>query len=108
MMESYEKDYQKLIADYQNTFSPDDIEKIKKAYSIACEAHANQKRRSGEPYIIHPVAVAKILAEMGMDAEPNAMLEEIKDIRRRLAVYAKRGEADRAYETEPTNSEVVK
>ena len=69
MMESYEKDYQKLIADYQNTFSPDDIEKIKKAYSIACEAHANQKRRSGEPYIMHPVAVAKILAEMGMDAE---------------------------------------
>ncbi len=68
-MESYEKDYQKLIADYQNTFSPADIEKIKKAYAIACEAHVNQKRRSGEPYIIHPVAVAKILADMGMDAE---------------------------------------
>ncbi|MBQ7862620.1 MAG: bifunctional (p)ppGpp synthetase/guanosine-3',5'-bis(diphosphate) 3'-pyrophosphohydrolase [Clostridia bacterium] len=68
-MESYEQDYQKLIADYQNTFSPTDIEKIKKAYAIACEAHANQKRRSGEPYIIHPVAVAKILADMGMDAE---------------------------------------
>ena len=68
-MEDYERDYHKLIADYQNTFSPSDIEKIKKAYSIACEAHANQKRRSGEPYIIHPVAVAKILADMGMDAE---------------------------------------
>ena len=52
--------------------------------------------------------LARQSIEMGMDAEPNAMLEEIKDIRRRLAVYAKRGEADRAYETEPTNSEVVK
>ena len=39
MMESYERDYQKLIADYQNTFSPADIEKIKKAYAIASEAH---------------------------------------------------------------------
>ena len=68
-MEDYERDYHKLIEDYTNTFSPDDIEKIKKAYSIASEAHAEQRRRSGEPYIIHPIAVAKILAEMGMDAE---------------------------------------
>ena len=68
-MESYERDYHKLIADYQNTFSPADIEKIKKAYAIASEAHEGQKRRSGEPYIMHPVAVAKILADMGMDAE---------------------------------------
>ncbi len=68
-MEDYEKDYQKLIADYMNTFSPKDIEKIKMAYEIACKAHEGQKRRSGEPYIIHPVAVAKILADMGMDAE---------------------------------------
>ena len=68
-MEDYERDYQRLIEDYRNTFSPEDIEKIRKAYSIANEAHANQRRRSGEPYIIHPIAVAKILAEMGMDAE---------------------------------------
>ncbi len=68
-MEDYERDYHKLIKDYTNTFSPEDTEKIKLAYSIASEAHANQLRRSGEPYIIHPIAVAKILAEMGMDAE---------------------------------------
>lgn len=68
-MESYEKDYLKLIEDYRNTFSPDDIEKIKKAYAVARKAHENQYRRSGEPFIMHPVAVAKILAEMGMDAE---------------------------------------
>lgn len=44
-----------------------DIEMVKKAYYFAEEAHKDQKRESGEPYIIHPVAVAEILAEMGMD-----------------------------------------
>lgn len=44
-----------------------DCEKIKKAYSLAREAHSGQKRRSGEPYIMHPVAVAKILFKLGMD-----------------------------------------
>ncbi len=38
-----------------------------KAYEMASEAHKNQKRESGEPYIIHPVEVACILADMGMD-----------------------------------------
>lgn len=46
-----------------------DSEKIKKAYDIAKEAHENQKRRSGEPYIMHPVAVAQILFNFGMDNE---------------------------------------
>lgn len=44
-----------------------DIELIKKAYLFAKEAHKNQKRESGEPYIIHPIEVAEILAELGMD-----------------------------------------
>ncbi|MBP3442069.1 MAG: bifunctional (p)ppGpp synthetase/guanosine-3',5'-bis(diphosphate) 3'-pyrophosphohydrolase [Clostridia bacterium] len=47
----------------------EDIEYIKKAYEIAREAHEGQYRRSGEPYIIHPVQVAKILYELGMDSE---------------------------------------
>lgn len=46
-----------------------DSEKIKKAYDIAKEAHKDQKRRSGEPYIMHPVAVAQILFNFGMDNE---------------------------------------
>lgn len=37
------------------------IDKIKQAYELADKAHNGQKRRSGEPYIMHPVAVAKIL-----------------------------------------------
>lgn len=42
-------------------------EVITKAYNIAFEAHIDQKRESGEPYIIHPVEVACILVEMGLD-----------------------------------------
>ncbi|MBQ9517526.1 MAG: bifunctional (p)ppGpp synthetase/guanosine-3',5'-bis(diphosphate) 3'-pyrophosphohydrolase [Eubacterium sp.] len=46
-----------------------DSEKIEKAYNIARDAHKDQRRRSGEPYIMHPVAVARILFEIGMDNE---------------------------------------
>ncbi len=44
-----------------------DLDMIEKAYKFALINHGNQKRKSGEPYIIHPVAVAKILVELGMD-----------------------------------------
>lgn len=44
-----------------------DIDLVKKAYDLAFEAHKEQKRESGEPYIIHPINVAMILADMGMD-----------------------------------------
>ena len=44
-------------------------EKIISAYHFAKEAHEGQKRKSGEPYIIHPIAVSKILVEMGMDTD---------------------------------------
>ncbi len=43
--------------------------KITEAYELAKNAHGNQKRRSGEPYIMHPVAVARILFRLGMDNE---------------------------------------
>ncbi len=46
-----------------------DCDKIEKAYKLAHDAHKNQRRRSGEPYIMHPVAVAKILFKLGMDNE---------------------------------------
>lgn len=46
-----------------------DCDKIEKAYNLARDAHKNQRRRSGEPYIMHPVAVAKILFKLGMDNE---------------------------------------
>ena len=65
----YYKDFEELIEIVQESFSKEDIEKIRKAFEIADEAHKEQRRRSGEPYIIHPIAVARILADMGMDAD---------------------------------------
>ncbi|WP_412179134.1 RelA/SpoT family protein [Thermus caliditerrae] len=49
--------------------SPEEREKVKQAYLFAEEAHRGQLRKSGEPYIIHPVAVAEILAALRMDAD---------------------------------------
>ncbi len=46
-----------------------DIELIGKAYDISEEMHRGQLRKSGEPYLIHPLAVAEILADLGMDEE---------------------------------------
>lgn len=46
---------------------PAHIQQVKKAYLFAEKAHKGQKRRSGEPYITHPLAVASILADMHMD-----------------------------------------
>src|SRR6185312_654913 len=46
-----------------------DLSLVSRAYTIAADAHAGVERKSGEPYITHPVAVAAILADMQMDAE---------------------------------------
>lgn len=51
------------------SFPEAEITRITQAYVFARNAHEGQKRRSGEPYIIHPVAVAQILAGMGMDGD---------------------------------------
>ena len=49
----------------------EDLERIKEAYRVAREAHKNQKRKSGEPYIIHPIAVARIAGlELQLGANP--------------------------------------
>ena len=46
-----------------------DVEKIERAYDLAARAHAEQKRATGEPYIIHPVAAAMITVQLGMDTD---------------------------------------
>src|SRR6185503_4736120 len=48
---------------------PEDVEKIEQAYDVARAAHSGQYRQSGEPYITHPLAVAKILAEWHLDSQ---------------------------------------
>lgn len=61
--------YQELIQSVQKYHPSDDISMIRKAYETASEAHKDQFRKSGEPYIIHPLNVAIILAELELDKE---------------------------------------
>lgn len=66
---SPEELYQDLITRVQKYHPSDDISLIEKAYRIAYEAHKDQVRKSGEPYIIHPLCVAIILADLQLDKE---------------------------------------
>ncbi|MDE6853337.1 MAG: bifunctional (p)ppGpp synthetase/guanosine-3',5'-bis(diphosphate) 3'-pyrophosphohydrolase [Lachnospiraceae bacterium] len=61
--------YQKLIEMIRKYHPSDDITQIEKAYRIADQAHEGQLRKSGEPYIIHPICVCIILAELELDKE---------------------------------------
>ncbi|MGI6055226.1 MAG: RelA/SpoT family protein [Clostridium sp.] len=61
--------YQELVAAIRKYHPSDDISMIEKAYEIARDAHKDQKRKSGEPYIIHPLCVAIILADLELDKE---------------------------------------
>ena len=64
---SVELMYDELREQVAEIFSDKEADIIDKAFRVACERHEGQKRRSGEPYIIHPVAVAKIVVDYGMD-----------------------------------------
>lgn len=57
------------IISAMRTASAEDREIIKRAYDFAEKAHGDEKRKSGEPYIVHPHAIARHLAEMGMDRD---------------------------------------
>ena len=61
--------YQELISSVRKYHPSADISMIQKAYEVAKEAHKDQKRKSGEPYIIHPLCVAIILADLELDKE---------------------------------------
>src|SRR5690625_1676311 len=60
---------EEIIDKAEKYLSGDDIAFLWKAYEFAKEAHKDQFRKSGEPYIIHPVQVAGILVDLEMDAE---------------------------------------
>lgn len=59
--------FESLIEKASTYMKPDEIEWLKKAYEFAADAHRGQERKSGEPYILHPVEVAGILVNMQMD-----------------------------------------
>ena len=83
-----EKDYQAIVNDNINELfgilerriDPDNMARIRKAFQFAFEAHSPQKRKSGEPYIIHPIAVARIVGvelELDTDAIIAAFLHDV-------------------------------
>ncbi len=59
--------YEELREKLVKNFTPEEVAKIDKAYNYAKDAHDGQLRYSGQPYIIHPVAVATILVDLCMD-----------------------------------------
>ena len=63
------QDYEQLVELMQRSGGSFDMEKIERAYNLALEAHGDQRRVSGVPYILHPTSVACILVELGMDTD---------------------------------------
>ena len=61
--------YQVLVQTVSNYHPSSDLGIIERAYNLAKDAHQDQRRKSGEPYLIHPVCVAIILAQLEMDKE---------------------------------------
>ena len=58
-----------IVAKIKPYLTSDDIEEVKKAYAFSAKVHAGQKRYSGEPYMIHPMEVTSILADIKLDKE---------------------------------------
>jgi len=58
-----------LIDKLEGYLPPEDVERVQAAYDFAFQAHEGQRRRSGQPYITHPVAVADLLADLRLDAQ---------------------------------------
>lgn len=72
--------FNELLNDYLNSNHRRKVERIKKAFDFANQAHAGVKRRSGEPYIMHPIAVARIVCrEMGLGSTSicSALLHDV-------------------------------
>ena len=63
------KQYKELLQISYQTLSDEDKKLIRSAFDTAVSAHRNQRRKSGEPYVLHPISVAKIVAhQIGLDA----------------------------------------
>jgi RelA/SpoT family (p)ppGpp synthetase len=64
-----DRDFRRLLETLQQYMPDDQVDLIMRAYEFGARAHAGQTRRSGDPYISHPLAVARILADMHLDGE---------------------------------------
>jgi len=68
-MESYTEHYESMVRTIRKHLPGADLDRIDQAVAYASAKHKDQKRKDGSPYIIHPLAVAEIVAEMGLDQE---------------------------------------
>ena len=71
---------QKLYLSLEGTISEHDMNRVKDAFAMAEEAHRNQFRKSGLPYIVHPIAVAQIVAselELGTNPVIAALIHDV-------------------------------
>ncbi len=68
-METKQEHYESMMQAITRYAPSADLEVIQRAYEYADEKHKSQLRKSGEPYIIHPLAVAEIVAEIGLDTD---------------------------------------
>ncbi len=68
-MEYFDEHYASMIAAVQKRLPNADMNLIEQAVQYASDKHCSQKRKDGSPYIIHPLAVAQIVAEMGLDED---------------------------------------
>ena len=74
------KEYKELLKISYQSLSKDDRKLIRLAFNTSVDAHKNQRRKSGEPYVFHPIAVAKIVAsKIGLDATciASALLHDV-------------------------------
>ncbi len=72
--------YRKLLRSIKTPLEPEDRRMIRQAYELAVQAHSEQRRKSGEPYILHPIAVARICSEeigLGATAVVCALLHDV-------------------------------
>ena len=77
---SIAKEYKELLKISYQSFNNEDRKLIRLAFNTSVDAHKNQRRRSGEPYVFHPIAVAKIVAsKIGLDATciASALLHDV-------------------------------
>ncbi|MGC8545998.1 MAG: HD domain-containing protein, partial [Athalassotoga sp.] len=81
MDENYKTVINEIIEKVKKDYSEESAEIVRHAYEFAKSAHQSQSRASGEPYISHPVQVAKIVADMGMDVPSicTALLHDVAE-----------------------------